>query len=151
MPSRVTPIEANHCQTGWELMVRFALWAHALGDVPDADSIRYRYGVSRATAYRWRAAYCAAVGLPTRPPRERRLTKAQMRRALRAAIRLRRAITEYERCRFCALYRQGVGFWGWCRASELHTRPSHICDQFKPSAAGDNRHPRLESDLRNPQ
>lgn len=143
MARRQTPFEANHCSTGWELMVRFALWANGLDGVPDADRIRVRYGVSRATAYRWRAAYCAATGVPTRTPHIPRLTRAQLQRARREAIGLRKALTEAARCRHCEFNRPQPGshWWTWCRRNDMHVRPSHLCNDFRSTTAGGNRHP----------
>ena len=43
--------------------MRFTLWADALRTPLTAERIRNRYGCSRATAYRYRAAYYDAKGI----------------------------------------------------------------------------------------
>ena len=48
-----------------ELVIRFVVWAHQLRRFPSVEQIRTRYGVSRATAYRWRDALAAAHGIQT--------------------------------------------------------------------------------------
>lgn len=59
--------ERNHAATHIELIVRFALWADALRTPPCAQQIADHFDVSRATAFRWRQYYLAAIGLPSRP------------------------------------------------------------------------------------
>lgn len=50
-----------------EQMLRFAWWAHQLRRFPTVTQIRDRFGVCRATAYRWRSALASAHGI-TAPP-----------------------------------------------------------------------------------
>ena len=61
--------ERNHAETHTELLVRFAVWAQALGRVPLPEEIANRFHVSHATAYRWRIAYCDATGMERPAPR----------------------------------------------------------------------------------
>ena len=63
-------LEANHCATYTELVFRFAMWARTLRVVPEPERIAERFSVSRATAYRWRNAWCDANGLPIPEDRE---------------------------------------------------------------------------------
>lgn len=63
-------LEANHCTTHTELVFRFAMWARTLRDLPKPECIAERFSVSRATAYRWRNAWCDANGLPIPADRE---------------------------------------------------------------------------------
>lgn len=46
----------------FELVLRFAAWAGQLRGDPSVEQIRDQFNVSRATAYRWRAAWLAARG-----------------------------------------------------------------------------------------
>lgn len=46
-----------------ETAFRFYAWALQHTHVPSAVQIMARFDVSRATAYRWRAAYCAVIGV----------------------------------------------------------------------------------------
>lgn len=43
-----------------EMAMRFALWASRQATSPEASDIQAEFNVSRATAYRWRAAYWEA-------------------------------------------------------------------------------------------
>lgn len=56
-----TPDDFSH----QELVIRFVVWAHQLHRFPSVEQIRTRFGVSRATAYRWRDALAAAHGIQT--------------------------------------------------------------------------------------
>ena len=66
---RASLAEANHSASTTELLVRFALWAAALQSPPLPEQIAARFGVSAATAYRWRNAYHDARGIPRPEPR----------------------------------------------------------------------------------
>lgn len=46
--------------TSLELAIRFAAWADSMGDRLSPAAIREHFGCSRATSYRWFAAYKAA-------------------------------------------------------------------------------------------
>lgn len=56
--------EANHCQSIYELSMRFALWAAEQRFIPTREEITARYDVSYCTAYRLRNAYCDATWQP---------------------------------------------------------------------------------------
>jgi|GEM_PF-2330653 len=72
-------LDANHCASQLELVLRFSLWAQTKRAVPDPEAIAARFAVSRATAYRWRNAWCDANGLPipeTREPMKDRFSRS---------------------------------------------------------------------------
>ena len=50
-----------------ELIVRFAVWALQLHRFPTVAQVESRFAVCRATAYRWRNALAAALGIATPP------------------------------------------------------------------------------------
>lgn len=50
-------------QDAFELALRFTAWASDFTTVPTAAQIQTQFNVSRATSYRWRAAWLAAKGL----------------------------------------------------------------------------------------
>lgn len=133
MGRKLTALETNHCADTRELAIRFALWANGLTEVPSADRIRIHFGMTRATAYRWRAAYCAATGAQSnvRPPR--RPTQADRRSARKKLVDLRKAVTPDERCRGCAFRQdhQRSDWWGWCAAHSFPVRASDLCNTFK--------------------
>lgn len=54
-----------------ERMIRFVKWADAMRDAPTWRSIAEHFHLSKATAYRWRKAWCAANGMSSdnRPQR----------------------------------------------------------------------------------
>ena len=136
MPRRTLAADFNHCGAV-ELSVRFALWASALKQVPSAKRIEARFGCSRATAYRWRAAFCAATGQPTRQPGPRAPTADQKRRLARERIGYRRGEGE-ARCATCTAYRPGPtrGPWGRCLRHALPVRATAACDSHRASQAG---------------
>jgi transposase len=49
--------DVQGCRTSFELALRFIDWANRLGGTPTRAQIQERYGVSRATAYRWKSAW----------------------------------------------------------------------------------------------
>lgn len=57
-------VERNHPAAMIELGVRFHLWATALNATPDWRRIAQHFNCSRATAYRWLAAWKAANAQP---------------------------------------------------------------------------------------
>lgn len=56
--------ERNGCSSTPELLFRFALWAGRHTTPPSPRQIAERFGVSKATSYRWHHAFCAAAGVP---------------------------------------------------------------------------------------
>lgn len=58
---------AEHCESGFELVLRVLRWAERMHDVPSVDAIQTRWLVSRATAYRWRSALAAAMAENWKP------------------------------------------------------------------------------------
>jgi hypothetical protein len=56
-----------HSSCGFELALRVLRWADRLNETPSAASICSEWGVSRATAYRWRAALSAAMAENWKP------------------------------------------------------------------------------------
>jgi transposase-like protein len=136
MGYRASALESNHCGTAQELAFRFALWAIELAEVPSPERIRARYGVSRATAYRWRRAWCDANGFePTRPPRQRAMTDAEVKRAKKQAAGLKRVIKRNAAaCRNCALFRYREGMrWGNCAKHQFRVQSSHTCNTHSPA------------------
>ena len=49
--------------SAFELAIRFHIWASERKGSMSIEDIRTSFGVSRATAYRWRSAWSAANGL----------------------------------------------------------------------------------------
>ncbi|MCR6661855.1 MAG: hypothetical protein NVV60_01575 [Luteimonas sp.] len=62
-------LDMHHVGTHLELMLRFAAWATNKGGIPAPEDIAAHFDVSKATAYRWRNAFCNAHGLPIPAPR----------------------------------------------------------------------------------
>ena len=54
-------------ETAFELIIRFNGWANQRKPWPSIDDIRDEFGVSRATAYRWRKAWADANGIRLEP------------------------------------------------------------------------------------
>ena len=139
--------ERNHCASHGELIIRFALWASDLREVPTWERIRQHFVVSRATAFRWRRDWCDAMGIdpaPQRPPRK--LTKAEVMRAKKARAGMSRAADMGSACLSCEFYRApvpGTGWWGRCLKHELPARPRDTCTQHhrENTKPGGNRHP----------
>jgi transposase-like protein len=136
MVYRAYAIESNNCSNGQELAFRFALWAIELSEVPSPERIRSRYRVSRATAYRWRRAWCDANGFdPPRAPRQRKLSPAEVKRAKKQAAGLiRTAKRNAAACRNCAFfqYRKGMR-WGNCAKHQFRVQSSHTCNTHSPA------------------
>jgi hypothetical protein len=61
MSDKGFPKPVAHCADGFETALRVLRWAEHLSDKPSASAIQDRWGVSRATAYRWRAALSVAL------------------------------------------------------------------------------------------
>lgn len=61
------PQPREHCATGFELVLRVLRWAESSREVPSVEAIQTRWLVSRATAYRWRAALAAAMAENWKP------------------------------------------------------------------------------------
>jgi transposase-like protein len=136
MGRRASTIDANHCCTAQELAFRFALWAMGLAEVPSPDRIRVRYGVSRATAFRWRRAWCDANGIaPPLRQSARKLTPAEVMRAKKASTGLRRVIRRSDdACRSCEFFRYREGArWGLCTNHKFRTQTSHVCNSHVPA------------------
>lgn len=68
-----------------ELMIRFVTWALQLHRPPLPEEIAERFGVSYATAYRWRNTFCDATGQPI--PQSRTLGKPFGEAVLPASFR----------------------------------------------------------------
>ncbi len=146
MPRRRLAADFNHCGAV-ELSVRFALWASALKKVPSAQRIVARFGCSRATAYRWRAAFCAATGQPSRHPKPRTLTPEQLRRLARERIGYRRG-EGVVRCATCTAFQPGRGrsTRGRCLRHALPVLATAACDGHRapPVPIGPFPHPRSD-------
>ncbi|WP_141233352.1 hypothetical protein [Lysobacter antibioticus] len=54
-----------------EIVFRFVCWAHRTRQFPNATQICDRFGVSRATAFRWRESLAAAMGIALPPDTSR--------------------------------------------------------------------------------
>jgi transposase-like protein len=50
-----------------EVVLRFAWWSRQLHRFPNVQQICDHFGVNRATAYRWRHALAASIGIATPP------------------------------------------------------------------------------------
>jgi transposase-like protein len=127
----------HHCASEREFGIRFAMWCHSLGDIPSADRIRVHWRMSRATAYRWRRAWCDAIGIdPPRVKRRSTPTQAEINRARKTQAGLVNASRANEACRGCEFYRPPRsalhGWWGWCRRHGFHARPGNTCKQHAP-------------------
>lgn len=61
------PMPSDHCATGFETALRVLRWAEHMREVPSASAIQNKWGVSRATAFRWRAALAAALAENWKP------------------------------------------------------------------------------------
>jgi hypothetical protein len=129
MPSRAGVIDRNHAATSLELSIRFTLWAMELRGVPAPERIQLRFSVSRATAYRWRKAWCGVHGISTRP--EAKPPKEPRNRVLKRDMRHQRAVMPSRRCVGCEYFRPGLHAWGGCKAHEFPTTASHTCLAFK--------------------
>lgn len=125
--------ERNHCATHHELIIRFALWAAGLREVPSWERIKAHFKVSRATAYRWRRSYCDATGINPLPAQSRRaLTDAEVRRIKKVSAGLVFARSPDEACRSCEFFKQpshSSSWWGSCRKHAFPVRLGHRCTQ----------------------
>lgn len=59
------PHTRGHAASGLETAMRICTWVLSMRCIPTVDQIRAQWGVSRATAYRWRAALSDAMGKPS--------------------------------------------------------------------------------------
>ena len=55
----------GHTASSMETAMRICIWVLSMHHMPSVDRIRAQWGVSRATAYRWRAALSDAMGKPS--------------------------------------------------------------------------------------
>lgn len=124
--------EANHCADHREFAIRFALWCNGLAGVPTADRIRVKWGMSRATAYRWRRAWCDAIGIdPPPPPRPVKVNPADIMRARKASAGLVKSKANGSACRDCEFFHMRAGApWGKCRKHAFPVQPGQVCKQF---------------------
>lgn len=129
MPSRAGVIDRNHAATSLELSIRFTLWAMELRRVPEPERIQTRFSVSRATAYRWRKAWCEVQGISTRA--ERKPAPEPRNRVLKREMRHHRAVMPSRRCTGCEYFRPGQHAWGTCKTHEFPTTANHTCLVFK--------------------
>ena len=60
-------MDSAHTSCGFELALRVVRWAERRNEAPSVASICSEWGVSRATAYRWRAALSAAMAENWKP------------------------------------------------------------------------------------
>ena len=128
----IAAAERNHCATHRELLIRFALWASGLQEVPAWERISMHFQVSRATAYRWRRDWCDAMGIDPPPfQRSRALTRAEVLRIRKETVGLIAARSAEEACRTCEFFSQlhPCSRWGRCRKHTFAVRPSHSCSQ----------------------
>ena len=135
MQHQGTLLERNHCPDMREFSMRFALWCASLQTTPSVERIQARYQMSRATAYRWRAAWCHIQGLPTRRPAK--LRPVARNRVVKGSVQHRRANAGApSACRNCKFYhpRSTTGRWGDCRTSDVPTRPYDTCALFSAPA-----------------
>ena len=58
------PHTRGHAASGLETAIRMCMWVLPMRGLPTVDQIRTQWGVSRATAYRWRRAFADALGRP---------------------------------------------------------------------------------------
>lgn len=59
------PHTRGHAVSGLETAMRVCMWALSMHALPTVGQIRMQWGVSRATAYRWRAALADTLGQPS--------------------------------------------------------------------------------------
>jgi hypothetical protein len=62
-PAFTKVMDGQHTPTAVEAYFRVAVWIHSLQVKPTPDRVMQRFGVSRATAYRWLAAWRSATGV----------------------------------------------------------------------------------------
>lgn len=136
-------LELNHFADTREMGIRFALWANSLHSPPSARRIQVHFGMSRATAYRWRQAWFDVMGWETR---EKAKTPTIPRnRGMKLATGHCRAAKPGAGCHGCEFYRprSTTTWWGDCRRHSFPTRPADTCQVFKPresiSQPGGNR------------
>lgn len=68
----------QHALAGYNttrIVMEFMRWAIELSDFPTVEAIVRHFGVSRATAYRWRNSLGERYRLETLPPNEHELTR----------------------------------------------------------------------------
>lgn len=125
-------LERNHFADSREMGIRFALWASSLHSPPNAKRIQLHFGMSRATAYRWRQAWFDVMGLETRAPRKQ--PTMPRNRAMKLAAGLCRAKKPSAACSQCEFYRPRATttWWGDCRRHAFPTRPADTCRFNKP-------------------
>lgn len=126
--------DQHHCGSEREFGIRFALWCHGLSAVPSADRIRVHWRMSRATAYRWRRAWCDAIGIePPRPVRSTKVTPPEILRARKQSVGVKRAGIGADACRNCEFFRPpsgSHGWWGKCRKHVFKVQSGSVCTQF---------------------
>lgn len=136
-------LERNHFADSREMGIRFALWANSLHAPPSPQRIQVHFGMSRASAYRWRRAWFDVMGLETRAARKE--PTIPRNRAMKLATGHCRARKASAACSQCEFYRPRAStpWWGDCRRHEFPTRPADTCQSIKPresfSQPGGNR------------
>lgn len=125
-------IERNHFADMREMGIRFALWAAELRRPPSPERIRLHFGMSRASAYRWRKAWFDVMGLETRRPNKP--PTIPRNRVMKLAAEHRRATKPAIACNQCAHFRGRLTttWWGDCQRHSFPTRPCDTCLVFKP-------------------
>jgi hypothetical protein len=135
MQHQGTLLERNHCPDMREFSMRFALWCASLQTTPSVERIQARYQMSRATAYRWRAAWCHVQGQPTRAPTKPR--PVPRNRVIKGSVQHGRAgVGASSACRNCKFYRprSAASWWGDCLISDVPTKPHDTCALFSAPA-----------------
>ncbi|MBH1510773.1 hypothetical protein I5T90_03220 [Stenotrophomonas maltophilia] len=74
-PRRSAPQHALAGYNTTRIVMEFMRWAIELSDFPTVEAIVRHFGVSRATAYRWRSSLGETYRLETLPPNEHELTR----------------------------------------------------------------------------
>ncbi len=74
-PRRSAPQHALAGYNTTRIVMEFMRWAVELSDFPTVEAIVRHFGVSRATAYRWRNSLGETYRLETLPPNEHELTR----------------------------------------------------------------------------
>ncbi|MEU9859083.1 hypothetical protein [Streptomyces sp. NPDC047974] len=74
-PRRSAPQHALAGYNTTRIVMEFMRWAVELSDFPTVEAIVRHFGVSRATAYRWRNSLGETYRLETLPPNEHELAR----------------------------------------------------------------------------
>ena len=74
-PRRNLPQHALAGYNTTRIVMEFMRWAVELSDFPTVEAIVRHFGVSRATAYRWRNSLGETYRLETLPPNEHEMTR----------------------------------------------------------------------------